>query len=794
MTIMNTQFTNQDLSYRAFVNMTLIHDTFTGCILNSTNFTKSTFAQCLFKTCTGVAPIFFQVSMSDSSFNQCSLGNAPWNGSWLHNVVFASTDLSNNSFTDCNLNSVVFYPSTNIVGCVFNDAKIHSSIFVGLDVNNLWFKNVVMDKCNLFGSIFPDMVCCNATLTSCNASTANFSGGNFEGTTFYNCDFTDATLTNCNMFEARLTSCEFTNADLDNVNFNSSVLEKITTTPDTVMTTTSWDDATLYECNFEGINFGETSTFHGASIDSCQFDSADLTNTDFGASNWSTVSLQDAILVNADFSEATITEVTMNDGTAFDNSMFINATLTDFVFEDVMLQSCKFGHAHLTGIQFTSACNLGGVSFADCDMTRVNMTEVNLDGVVFDQAKLFTVDLVGASMIAASFVSATLVDVDMAAAILSADACPMNNDAKVAAKFENATLTRVFITNGAYLRYTVFSGSMLVQCTFFGSSYHFSDYINMSEANFDNVTISDATFQWCNLSYATFNNSKLSRIKFVGCAMDNADVNNVVPEYCTADETTILPNTWKRDSNGWIYLEDPGPVPAEEARNEIVSVAITNDQFRSYQTMDRNAGNGSYELSWFDGTSSTGSHLLKLSTANSFSAGDPVFVQVSQGSNQRDLYYVHAVVQSVDAATCTLVYYTDVNATEVPRVQALTSVFAEFFEYGKQVTVGLFQEKFYRWIKSLDDSGKYATWWDGTMTRVGSLKQMAMVRPILVFVDQPIFVLIKTDSSSMNDDQFLYGSVSADNGNGTFEITYADDESETAPTTQSINNLYTEVV
>lgn len=774
MTIMNTQFTNQDLSYRAFVNMTLIHDTFTGCTLNSTNFTKSTFAQCLFQTCTGVSPTFFQVSMSDVSFNHCSLTNAPWNGSWLQNVVFVDTDLTNNSFTDANLNQVVFDPSTIVVGCVFNDAKIHSSQLEGLELaEHLWFKNVIMDKCSLVESQFPQIQLLQATMTECDYSLANLSQANCENATLIDCNFTESALNEANFFNANLTSCIFEGADLDSVDMTG---------------------ATLFECNMINVVFGENASFSNAEIDSCNFDGADLTGVDFESAKLSSVTALGTIFVNANFSTATILDLSTNDETVFDNSRFINSTLSEIVFQDVTMQSCEFGHANLSKITFTSQTNLSNVMFTDCEMDRVNFVEVNLDGVIFDQARLSHVDMTGASLIAASFVGSTLTNVDLVAAVLSASTCPLNDDAKVAAKFESAKLTRVSITNGAYLRYTVFSGSTLVQCTFFGSSFATPDYVNLSETNFDNVVISDTVFQWCNLNYASFSNAKLSRVKFVGCSMQHAEVSNVVPEYCTADTTTILPRTWQRDPNGWIYIDNPGPVSPEEAFT--LSVAMTNGQYRSYQTLDEKKEEaGTYVVKWYDGTSSDATNLLKLITGTTLIVGDAVFVRVSQGSNANDNYYVHGALQSLDSdTTCTVVFYTDVDATGVPNVQLLTDVFAEYFEYGKQVTVGLFQEKFYRWIKSLDDSGKYATWWDGTTTTVGSLKQLAMVRPILVQVGQPIFVLIKTDSSSMNDDQFLYGSVSADNGDGTYEITYASGESATAPTTQSINHLYTEVV
>jgi hypothetical protein len=772
--------------------MTLINTVFKGCKLNITNFTKSTLASCQFKQSTGNATVFFQVSMSDVSFNQCALGRAQLNGSWLQNVFFFGTDVSNSSFFDSNLTNVRFDTLTNLAGCIFTDAKFRSCFFVESSANKLNCRNATLTDCNLYGSTFPRIQMTQASLTGCVAVSTVLPRSNFENATLLNCDFTDSTLAGTSFYNATLAYCLFSSADLDSVNFSAANLESISTSPDTVMTSVILDGATLSECNFQGIAFGSSTSLNAAEMANCNFDAANLAGIDFGGSTLSTVSLLGTNLYNVDFSKATLTDLATDADTNLKKSRFISASLTNIVWNNCNLKSSDFGHATLSQVVFNPATRLGGgVSFTDCEMNGVAFVDVDLDGVVFDQARLSNVDMTDTSLIAASFVSSTLADVIFSGADLSSDACSMNAEAGVVTKFENAKMTRVLFDRGAFLRFTIFSESTLIQCVFLGTSD--SDYLNVSEASFDNTFVSDTTFQWCNLTYASFNKSKMTRVNFVGCAMDFLEVQNVEPEYCTADETTILPRTWKRDSNGWIYVDDPGPVPAEEARNEIVSVAITNGgQYRAYRSETRNLGNGTYEVEWLDGNQSSADHLLKLSAVAPFNVGDPVFLKVNQGTTAGDDYYVHGVVEFIDSDTCNLVYYTDVNATGYASLQVLFNVYSEYFENDlTTVTVGLFEDKVYRWVQSVQDG--YITWWDNTQTAAGLTSNMSLVRPIVVNMGQIVYVLINKDAQGFkNNNSYLLGQVKTFLGDGWYEVNYAmmPPGSETAPTRQSINSFY----
>lgn len=794
MTITNTQYTNQDLSYRALVNMTLINDVFTGCKLDSTNFTKSTLASCQFKQSTGDATVFFQVSMSDVSFNNCALGRAQLNGSWLQNVFFFGTDVSNSSFFDSNLTNVRFDPLTNLAGCVFTDAKFRSCFLKEIKANKLNCRNATMSDCNLYGGTFPRIQLTQASLLGCVAVSTIMPRANFENANLLNCDFTDSTLTGASFYNATLAYCLFLSANLDSVNFSAANLESISTSEDTVMTSVVLDGATLSECNFAGIVFGSSTSLNAAEMANCNFDAANLSGIDLGGSTLSTVSLLGTNLFGADFSKATLTELATDADSTFKKSRFINANLSNIVWNNCNLKSSDFGHATLSQVIFKPYTKLaGGVSFTDCEMNGVSFVEVALDGVVFDQARLANVDMTHTSLVAASFVSATLADVLLTGAVLSVDESPMNSEANLVAKFENAKLTRVLFDRGAFLRFTIFTESTLMQCVFLGTS---DDYLNVAEASFDNAIVSDTTFQWCNLTYASFNNGKLTRVNFVGCAMDFLEVNNVEPEYCSADETTILPRTWKRDSNGWIYIDDPGPVPKEEARNEIVSVAITNGggEYRAYRSVKKNLGNGAYEVEWLDGNPSRGSNLLKLNTVTPFIEGDPVFLKVNQGTTPGDDYYVHGAVESLDrvSGTCTLLYYTDVDATSYASTQLLMNVFSEYFENDKKtVTVGLFEDKVYRWVQSIQDG--YITWWDNSQTLASLTTTLSLVRPILINLSQLVFVIINKDAHSyMNNNYYLWGQVTKNWGDGTYDVNYAmmPPGSQTAPTRQNINSLY----
>jgi hypothetical protein len=178
---------------------------------------------------------------------------------------------------------------------------------------------------------------------------------------------------------------------------------------------------------------------------------------------------------------------------------------------------------------------------------------------------------------------------------------------------------------------------------------------------------------------------------------------------------------------------------------------------------------------------------LKLSTRAPFETGDSVFVWHSDG-------YVHGIVKSKTLDLCTLAYYTDVDSTGIPTQQPLTSVFSEYFEHGKTVTVGLFENKVYRWVQSIQDG--YITWWDNSQTLAGTTAtaKLSLVRPIEVKTGQDVFVLSDKDANGfVNDNYFLWGTVTQKLGNGLYQVNYdrkMPPGSQTASTQQSILAFY----
>jgi predicted acyltransferase (DUF342 family) len=131
--------------------------------------------------------------------------------------------------------------------------------------------------------------------------------------------------------------------------------------------------------------------------------------------------------------------------------------------------------------------------------------------------------------------------------------------------------------------------------------------------------------------------------------MSEVDTDNVKLENCTADRKTILPPNWMRDSNGWIILQDPGPVPEEEAQNEIMDLGKVGDQFRSIQVIQETLGNGNFIVSWFDGGPSeetSGLHKMSIAQPESYKVNDPVFVRVVNDEEFGDNYYVHGKIKS----------------------------------------------------------------------------------------------------------------------------------------------------
>lgn len=744
-TLSNKKYTNEDLSRRPFVNMTMLNHEFLECMLTRTNFTKSILATFLFQTCQGESTTFTQVNMSDGCLSQCEFDKAVWINSFLQHLRFSDVNMPFNIFTDANLNFVDFNKCT-MLRCAFDDSTLRNTQFCEIEIedveNRMSFDSAKLFVCEFQKCKLNEIECIDTKFHECKMIENEFRVGNFE-----NANFLDSVMDNCDFSEsnfsgASLTQCSFINCNLENADFSEAELNETIIDSDTLMNDIIFSGAKLNEIEWIDIQSFDKARFDGASFYKCVLDNSKMFNLNFITAHFAETSLKGTILGQdeeefSDFTEATFDTIETDENTRFDYCDFSKAEFTNVKLDQISMANCKCNHTQWSQVDFLGGVictdstfhhstwanatfdadsNLQGVSFIDSEMDNVVFQGANLDGVVFDESKLYNMDFTVVSLIGTSFVGTTLSDVDFTDATLSLEEENAENDAaQVATQFQKAKLTRaIFTGENADLRFVLFSESTLTMCTFEGTT----DYIllNLSDANFDDSTIADTTFTQCDLTNATFANSTIIRCKFNGCSMSEMDTDNVKLENCTADRKTILPPNWMRDSNGWIILQDPGPVPEEEAQNEIMDLGkFGDDQFRSIQVIQETLENGNFIVSWFDGGPSAETsalHKMSIAQPESYKINDPVFVRVVNDEEYGDNYYVHGKIKSKeDDGTYNVDYYLN---NDISPNQMYEDIFPEYFEDGQEGYVAIYDKQYFRLIEQITEST--STWSDGSTT------------------------------------------------------------------------------
>ena len=771
---------------------------FTEATLN----TIATDADTVFDYCT-----FPNAQLRNSTLDTVSMVHCNFNYATLDHVIGIEVDLTHATFHHAQLNNFTMDRGfMNYTEC--NDATLEDVSWVNVKMQHSIFHKSQLTKCSLQGSEMNHAKFTEATLMHTNLDEADLSQTNFS----------NATLTQCSMI----------GANLEEAYFRDATLTEIIADADTLFLDVTFTGAKLFINEWTHIaDFGE-SRFDNASIVQCHFDHSNMFNVSFRIAALDEVSFIATILGQdannfADFTEATLNTIATDADTVFDyctfskahwsnttldhvsmvNCDFNYATLDHVEYVDVDLTESTFHHATLIDVTIDEATILAGVSFIDSEMDTVEFVDTTLDNVVFDGSKLFSVNFSGASLIAASFVGATLSDTDFTDALLSEDYTEgLAEDAQVVTKFEQASLTRVtFGGTDSLLRFTIFSESTLTLCEFRGTSYY--NMLNLSEANFDSTIVSDCEFSYCNLSNATFANSTLIRCHFTDCAMSDMDTENVELQYCTADEQTVLPANWMRDSNGWIALLEPGPLPLEEARHEILTLGAFSTSFRPIQRINHKLDNGVYVVTWNDGSVGDTTRLHKMSTVQpeQFQIDDAVFVCVRYDTESNDNKYLHGKILDTHLdGTYDIAYYVTsalVQYETAPTRQNHVDIFPEYFEDGEEATVANYKNQYYRLVQqineTLDDTTINVTWFDNTASNATDPLQILLNQPITVSVNAAVMVYV------MSSNRYYPGVVYTDHGNNTYEIQYAygpelPNGGGSTPTRQHIEFLYLQIL
>jgi uncharacterized protein YjbI with pentapeptide repeats len=846
------------LSYANFSNANL-----TRCSLNHANLKKANFfAASLTEIAVDENTHFTDVVFSEarltgnawtrvqdfgqSRFNNASISQCQFDDSDMAYVIFIQADVVDTSlrgtilgqdadlfsdFSEATLDTVETDENTVFDFCHFNQANllhmtVDRSSMEHVECNEAKLDTVKFLEVNMSHAKFNKSKWSECLLQGCTADYTDFTDADLTDTLLEGCDASESLF--CN---ATLTRCSLNNSNLQNADFSDATLHYIAADPDTYLTNATFSGANLQSNDWIGIRHFGKSRFDGATVLKCKFDECHMAQVNFITTGFTETSFLGTVFGKDDqthsyFTEATLDEVKMDGNTVLDYCQFDKSGLRNLTLPQVSMISCNFNSASVVqvlfeGVDATDATFhhvkmsdstidadsfFDGVSFIDSEMDNVGFMGTNLDNnVVFDNSKLFNMKYIGASLISTSFVGSTLSDADFTDAVLSADTNEKaGDDALVAAKFEQATLTRaVFQGRNAYLRFTIFSQSTLAMCTFTGTSGY--DMLNMIEANLNDATITDTTFTHCDLAYATMANTILSRCHFYGCSMSNLNVENAQVEYCTVDEFTILPPYWARDSNGWIVLLDPGPRPDVEERHKIKTVGVYGDYFRITQTKGQMLDDGTFIVTWIDGTDSAVTRLHRMNLQQpdgGYNVDDAVFVCFMYEEEFGDNFYMHGkVVQKHVNGTYDIEYYktsADIPFQTVDTNQEGANIFPEYFARGEERTVSNFENRVYRLVEQVNGDNT-VTWYDGQTEDAFNPVQISLKQPLILSYGDPVFVLISSNNNAEDDNYYLPGYVSVDNEDDTYEINYVQnadlpDGGGSTSTTQHIEFLYHRIV
>lgn len=681
---------------------------------------------------------------------------------------------------------------TGTYSTIVKDVTFHTKDLTDLGYIKHTLSNTKFVNCLLNRTNFTKSTLVFSKFENCHGSNTTF----FQ-ITMSNAVFNGCTLSSCTWDGSWLHRIEFKNmTDLSSSTFSQTTLTSVTFYPDTKLSRCDFNQSTLRDTTFAANISATDLEFRRSTLDVCTF--------------------QKARLMTVSFSDAQLTDVNF-EGVYLENAEFDNAKVSLSSFQNATLTTVSFLHAKLSHVDADETTTFTKVSFVDTEMSYVNFQGVNLSGIDMAGAKLWDVDLSGSTLIATSLVAATLTDVNLYNAILSGTSSTPADESTVAAILSESKLNRLAIGGPkAYLRFTAFSHATIALSTFRGTSP--DALLNMSEADFTGAVVEDTTFQLCNLSSAKFALSTLMRVHFVECAMSNMDVANVNLQNCTADTESVLPRTWLRDANGWIYIYDDGPLPPEEANHEVQDIAVYHalgtelDYYRLVGTLNQEvpAEPNAYYVNWSDdGTTSLASDVRRINTKvkpDKFDVGSAVFVE---STDKGRFVRAQITAENTDGTYQVKQYNMSgmtslINTTHLQR----DNLFVEYFDFGEKLTANIqllyvgYQidtnnSPYYRSMKQKTDeggvgNGELVTWFDGKTAVLSgndilSLNLVQSAEPFVATAQ--VFVLIQTNVLAPNDNLYLMATIQKDNRNGTSTVAFLSNPNNYA-TTQKNENIY----
>lgn len=675
---------------------------------------------------------------------------------------------------------------------VFKDQDFSLRPFVNMTLVETQFLRCKLDRAN-----FTKSVLAFDTFTNCNAANLGIvmTQATLTSTTFQQCDLQETVWLN-----AWLDTISFLACNLKKSNFFGATLRLVTALNATILSDIVCVKSTLLQNTWIGIDFGRAtfdhatikdSVFSQSVLDDATFQSAtlmtvdltgcELEGTDFHKASLINCTLSGALAIGANFSEATLRFARVDNKTSFKEADFLGAFLQKTTFQGCSMVQAAFDRATLDDVTFVGTADLSkssfhgatldhvtvdgttilsGVSFANSRMDYLVAKQTNLNGVIFDGCTVANADFSAASLITASFMNTIMTDATLDGSTLSLEVAGQGDDAKSAAIFENAKLTRLSMSTGS-ARFVVFTECDVTQSTF--------KEVNMGECNFDGSTVSDTTFEDCNLTYASFFGTKFIRVHFARCQLSQANTSKSLLESCTSDDS-LLPDGWYRDENEWLAVVE------DEPTTTILAIDQGNT-FRVVDTVLEDSAQGVLTVRWGDNYSTsvgpTDIYKLTKTTPLKWLVGSPVFVQLYP-----DMKYVYAQIRKWDKTTDTLdlSFYRHVPVpANVSEKQNTASVFLEYFDK-QEIKIGLFTT-FFRSIQTILEEVSENTydviWYDNTEAETDFLININPVQPQTLNVGEIVmFKMVATNSSSFQDNHYLLAKVDESHQNGYYKLVF----------------------
>ncbi|MEX2665570.1 pentapeptide repeat-containing protein [Candidatus Uabimicrobium amorphum] len=245
---------------------------------------------------------------------------------------------------------------------------------------NLFLKEVNLEKAYLKGVGFYQ-----ANLEGANLKAANLEGANLEGANLTGANLTGANLTGANLTEADLTGAKITGANLTKANLARARLTGAKITEANLITELDLTGANLTEANLA------RASLTGADIIGANLTEANLARANLTWANLTEVDLTWANLTKVDLTGANLTKANL-----------ARANLTWAKLTEVDLTGANLTKANLTEVDLTEVdltkAYLTGVDLTEVDLTKANLTGVDLTGVDLTKANLTGVDLTGVDL------------------------------------------------------------------------------------------------------------------------------------------------------------------------------------------------------------------------------------------------------------------------------------------------------------------------------------------------------------------------------------------------------------